>query len=146
QIEKFANLDDLGDSNPSEELIEALKDDLNTSLAITHLERQVSSSHGTQLANDLIFLGLETKDTILKKIALRKEARSFVEPFAFEIKRMRDEAKLLETKEEKSAAFAELDELKAKLSAAGFGVQMGAEEVTIKLEADFDISKLETLR
>ncbi|MEO0342945.1 MAG: cysteine--tRNA ligase, partial [Pseudomonadota bacterium] len=47
QIEKFANLDDLGDSNPSEELIEALKDDLNTSLAITHLERQVSSSHGT---------------------------------------------------------------------------------------------------
>ncbi|SEJ41914.1 cysteinyl-tRNA synthetase [Pseudooceanicola nitratireducens] len=144
---------------PPKELVDALCDDLNTSLALTHLNRYLKNSEIHNLLGTLVLLGFSPE--------------GLIEEFAYFEARAGDNGvtrgsqysslggdpangqadlqglgrKLAELREAAMASkdFSEVDRLKAALIEAGVEVQMSKNDVTLLPGAGFDPAKLEGL-
>ena len=137
----------------ADEIIEALADDLNTSLALTHLKRM-----GRFIDNSAEFLQLSDHD----QRAARQEFAASAEFLGFDIiakareNRDRPAQKDLEyfelalayerTTAKETGNFVEVDRIKAALVDAGVEVRMGKDRIELIPGPDFDPSKLETLK
>ncbi|AXI54644.1 cysteine--tRNA ligase [Sulfitobacter sp. JL08] len=136
-------------NTPPKEIVEALADDLNTSLALTRtgqLAKQAKASGGAkcvELAEALHFLGFEhDKDwSVSYGYSLEKTLGQPVNLEDYETV-LFNEWKTAK----KSKDFSKVDELKAMLVAAGVEIRMNQDGVTLEFSKDFDPSKLEALK
>ncbi|MEX1661911.1 cysteine--tRNA ligase [Thioclava sp. 15-R06ZXC-3] len=141
-------------------VLDALCDDLNTSLALTKLiatGKEVEGLAGAQISGDeqlairrRLVAGCWLLGIDLVQYAKETTAKS-VDLTAFESKlsdlrvRAMEAGKAAISKEEKAAAFAPVDAMKASLVAAGVEVRMSKVGVELLPGPDFDPAKLEDL-
>ena len=124
---------DIQDSNLiSEEVIEALNDDLNTSKAITALHGIAKRGDAKTLKASAQLLGL-----------LNNQMGGWVEENTFDLSAL--EALILDVRDKamKTKDFSELDNLKSSFISAGLDVQMSKEGIKLIVGLQFDSSKLE---
>ncbi|MEO3413964.1 cysteine--tRNA ligase [Roseovarius sp. CAU 1744] len=140
-------------ANPDDDVVKALADDLNTSLAITRLKsfaRYVDdSSEFLRLTDDeqleerqkfvasTSLLGIDLLE--LGKLVRAKPATANLEQLTTRLAEERVRA--LETKD-----FSTVDNLKAALVDAGLEVRMSKDRVELRPSVNFDPSKLEALK
>jgi len=137
----------------SPEIIAALANDLNTHLALAHLDKvaKIAGDYQAlgqgeavqQLANDLDFLGLWNSKNLFGSSAwldrsLPAAGQIELEVLAGRLHVVRDRA--MQTKD-----FSEVDRLKAAFVEAGLEVRMSKEGVELVPSAGFDPAKLEGL-
>ncbi|MDB9991478.1 cysteine--tRNA ligase [Amylibacter sp.] len=116
----------------SEEVIEALNDDLNTSKAITALHGIAKRGDAKTLKASAQLLGL-----------LNNQMGGWVEENTFDLSAL--EALILDVRDKamKTKDFSELDNLKSSFISAGLDVQMSKEGIKLIVGLQFDSSKLE---
>ena len=116
----------------SEEVIEALNDDLNTSKAITALHGIAKRRDAKTLKASAQLLGL-----------LNNQMGGWVEENTFDLSAL--EALILDVRDKamKTKDFSELDNLKSSFISAGLDVQMSKEGIKLIVGLQFDSSKLE---
>ncbi|MCX7566122.1 cysteine--tRNA ligase [Sulfitobacter sp. F26169L] len=135
------------------QIIEALSDDLNTSLALTKLK-----TLGRFVDNSFEFLELREEDQMLKLksfiasaeflgIGVVNMARKIAEtPLVRDLEYYQLELISLRITARETNDYSELDALKASLKNAGVEVQMSKSEVYLKPSSNFDPAKLEALK
>jgi cysteinyl-tRNA synthetase len=116
----------------SEEVIEALNDDLNTSKAITALHGIAKRRDAKTLKASAQLLGL-----------LNNQMGGWVEENTFDLSAL--EALILDVRDKamKTKDFSELDNLKSSFISAGLDVQMSKDGIKLIVGLQFDSSKLE---
>ena len=116
----------------SEEVIEALNDDLNTSKAITALHGIAKRGDAKTLKASAQLLGL-----------LNNQMGGWVEENTFDLSAL--EALILDVRDKamKTKDFSELDKLKSSFISAGLDVQMSKDGIKLIVGLQFDSSKLE---
>ena len=116
----------------SEEVIEALNDDLNTSKAITALHGIAKRGDAKTLKASAQLLGL-----------LNNQMGGWVEENTFDLSAL--EALILDVRDKamKTKDFSELDNLKSSFISAGLDVQMSKDRIKLIVGLQFDSSKLE---
>ena len=116
----------------SEEVIEALNDDLNTSKAITALHVIAKRGDAKTLKASAQLLGL-----------LNNQMGGWVEENTFDLSAL--EALILDVRDKamKTKDFSELDNLKSSFISAGLDVQMSKDRIKLIVGLQFDSSKLE---
>ena len=116
----------------SEEVIEALNDDLNTSKAITALHGIAKRRDAKTLKASAQLLGL-----------LNNQMGGWVEENTFDLSAL--EALILDVRDKamKTKDFSELDNLKSSFISAGLDVQMSKDRIKLIVGLQFDSSKLE---
>ena len=116
----------------SEEVIEALNDDLNTSKAITALHGIAKRGDAKTLKASAQLLGL-----------LNNQMGGWVEENTFDLSAL--EALILDVRDKamKTKDFSELDNLKSSFISAGLDVQMSKDGIKLIVGLQFDSSKLE---
>ena len=116
----------------SEEVIEALNDDLNTSKAITALHGIAKRGDAKTLKASAQLLGL-----------LNNQMGGWVEENTFDLSAL--EALILNVRDKamKTKDFSELDNLKSSFISAGLDVQMSKDGIKLIVGLQFDSSKLE---
>ena len=116
----------------SEEVIEALNDDLNTSKAITALHGIAKRGDAKTLKASAQLLGL-----------LNNQMGGWVEENTFDLSAL--EALILDVRDKamKTSDFSELDNLKSSFISAGLDVQMSKDGIKLIVGLQFDSSKLE---
>ena len=116
----------------SEEVIEALNDDLNTSKAITALHGIAKRGDAKTLKASAQLLGL-----------LNNQMAGWVEENTFDLSAL--EALILDVRDKamKTKDFSELDNLKSSFISAGLDVQMSKDGIKLIVGLQFDSSKLE---
>ena len=145
---------------PPQEFVEALANDLNTSLAITLIKKYLKKGQELELEASLKLLGFNpgnltdkfcsfqlssTKNEFTEGTSLQSRGsmlnfdKAMLTDLGNRLRLFREKA--METKD-----FSEVDELKAALINAGVEVQMSKEGVFLKPAAGFDPSKLEALK
>ena len=144
---------------PSQEIVDALSDDLNTSLALTILRRQLKQMDLGGVLSSLHLLGfcpdaIKSRFANVRHVRVENEDRKFVRTTSFgggrEInsdtlaalseKLISLRATAMETKD-----FAAVDALKSALMDAGVEVRMSKAGVELLPGAGFDATKLEGL-
>ena len=132
---------------PPSDIVDALSDDLNTSLAITHLHAlaktaKTSDEAKLQLAEAMLFFGFDpfhvwdhSFGTSLEKTVGVVELERY-ERLLFEARKTAM----------KSNDFGEADKIKNALIDAGLEVRISNKEVTIDITDAFDPSKLDALK
>jgi cysteinyl-tRNA synthetase len=149
---------DLSEVKPPEEVVEAVANDLNTSLALTHLSRYLKEGDYVAVLGTLNLLGLNPK--ALKQrpgfsvLRVENEFRSGLSIMSHGLSReaherlIEQEARLatLRTSAMASKDFSEVDVLKSALIAAGVEVRMSKAGVELVPGPDFDPTKLEALQ
>ncbi len=144
---------------PPQEVVDALANDLNTSLALTHVRRFLKNGEEPQLAASLRLLGFEPNLLVEKFAALqmRSHSNEFVSGVGVDTRgevKSDDAEKLLRfqevLQEEREKAlqtkdFSEVDRLKATLLEAGAEVRMSKDGVEVLAGQNFDATKLEGL-
>ncbi|GHA43375.1 cysteine--tRNA ligase [Amylibacter ulvae] len=138
-VESYADMGAVKSTPPFNAIVDALSDDLNTHAALMGLEHLANHAQGTELAANLIFLGLYSYDELVSKISAIQNAKASLLPLAEKLHQLRLTA--METKN-----FAAVDEMKEALSNAGITVKMSKEAVTLEANHNFDPSKLESLK
>ena len=135
-------------AKPPNSLVEAIADDLNTSLAITRLhELAKSAKHSVEdrvhLAEGMSFLGFDyTKDWEADfGYSLEKILGEPVDLAPYEVMLANARAKAIQTKD-----FTEADRIKGALLSAGLEVRISKTEVVVDRTENFDPSKLEALK
>ena len=116
----------------SEEVIEALNDDLNTSKAITALHGIAKRGDAKTLKASAQLLGL-----------LNNQMGGWVEENTFDLSAL--EVLILDVRDKamKTKDFSELDNLKSSFISAGLDVQMSKDGIKLIVGLQFDSSKLE---
>jgi len=127
--------------HPSEALIEALADDLNTPNAITVLRAQFLERNYEQLAADLKFLGVwdgQSPDQISLLYSHDAEGSRDITFRIDDFLRSLDQAR-------NNKDYAEADRIKDGLKAAGVVVKISRDGTSYELSPSFDPTKLEAL-
>ncbi|MCL4131223.1 UNVERIFIED_CONTAM: hypothetical protein GTU68_021870 [Idotea baltica] len=137
-IDIYADMDAIKSTPPLPEIIDALSDDLNTHAALTGLEMLANHARGTELAANLIFMGLYSYDGLMAKLSEIKSATASLVPIAARLHQLRLTA--METKN-----FTAVDEMKQALGNAGVSVKMSKEAVTLEPNHNFNPEKLESI-
>ena len=124
----------VGDTAPGDvpiEVFEALSDDLNTPLVMTHMHQLASQGDASGLAAALTLMGINLNEV---------EMADGVDlaPLADRLAALR--ATAMDTKD-----FGPVDAMKAALADAGVEVRMSKEGVALLPSSDFDVDKLEGL-
>ena len=132
-------------ANPPKELVEALADDLNTPLAITHMhalakDARTSDNAKLKLAEAMMFLNFDAFQLWDHSFGVSLE-RVLGEFGEFEQLLFKARENAMQTKD-----FSEADRIKGILVAAGLEVRMSKTEVKIDTTPDFDPVKLEALK
>ena len=117
--------------SPSQVVIDALSDDLNTHAALTELHRLAGAGDGATLQASAALLGLLTPDLAGWEAVEEVDLSDWVHALGAA------RAKAMETKD-----FAEVDAMKARLTAAGVEVRMSKAGVDLIAGPDFDAAKL----
>ncbi|SFT83667.1 cysteine--tRNA ligase [Sedimentitalea nanhaiensis] len=138
-VADFCDFKSVDFCKPSQKVIDALANDLNTHVAVEQLKRLRDSSKGTQLACDLLFLGFFDREGLQRRSSEYQEVCALVSPLADRLQELRREAK--ETKD-----FTQVDRMKTELLAANISVMMSNDKVVLRPEKDFDLAKLEALK
>ncbi|WP_415402685.1 cysteine--tRNA ligase [Tateyamaria sp. SN3-11] len=148
-----------GTFKPPKEFVEALSDDLNTSLALTLVRKYLKSEDELKLHSSLELLGFCPHAITNKFFAFEAHARvsdvgygqgvrSFGDDAAVESKGLDSLAARLQTLRElaiESKDFSEVDALKAALQDSGLEVRMDKNGVQLLRGPNFDATKLEGL-
>ncbi|MCG7574567.1 cysteine--tRNA ligase [Phaeobacter sp. CNT1-3] len=129
---------------PDEEVVAALSDDLNSSLALTRLRQLAKEGELNKLVGSMVLLGLLGRETDLDFLS-RPEGSTFTAGegdrlFQLAGKLAELRATAMETKD-----FAPVDALKSALMEAGVEVRMSKAGVELLPGAGFDAAKLEGL-
>ena len=128
--------------NPSEELIEALSDDLNTPQAITVLRNTFSAGHFEELAANLKFLGVWNGESP-SQISLTYLRDTRVGHHVAD----RIDALLQELDQARSAKdYSLADAIRDKLTEAGVVVKTAKTGTSYEISESFDPAKLEALK
>ncbi|NCQ23788.1 MAG: cysteine--tRNA ligase [Rhodobacteraceae bacterium CG17_big_fil_post_rev_8_21_14_2_50_63_15] len=140
-----------GEGQPERSIVEALSDDLNTSLALMHLRKMASfvdngseflnSDDAAQVSHRLNFCAsakLLGFDLVPLSTTRRKQGLSLV---SYEIRLSEARAEASKTKD-----FSVVDALKSGLLDAGVEVRMRKDSVDLVPGPDFDPAKLEALK
>jgi cysteinyl-tRNA synthetase len=140
-------------STVDEEIVSALSDDLNTSLALTLLRRRarfidnskayLELSDSEKLNEEMTFIAsahLLGFDVIALAKSYRDRAGQF-DLEHFELALVRERALAQETRD-----YSRVDALKAALLDAGVEVKMSKDKIELSVKSDFDPSKLEALK
>ncbi len=125
--------------DPSQKIISALAEDLNTSEALSFLDRLRDRSDAATLASSLVFLGLFTWEELEHRVAILKSFDEKLPPIAERIQALREQAKA--TKD-----FSEVDRLKAQLARLNISVMMSQTGVTLRPEVGASPDGLESLK
>jgi cysteinyl-tRNA synthetase len=136
---QYADLDVVKGLSPDPVILQALADDLNTHLALQHLDVLANHAKGSDLAANLIFLGLFDEASLTARIDRLRAALAGLHPLALRLQEVRLAA-------QKDKDFAPVDVFKARLTEAGVVVQMRKDGVDLAPGASFDPAKLEALQ
>ncbi|MFY0595976.1 MAG: cysteine--tRNA ligase [Cognatishimia sp.] len=148
-----------GKTNAPQEVLDALGNDLNTSLALTHIKKYVKNHELAKLDASLRLIGFEP-DVLVEKYhsfevkagdngvakgmsyqddgSISKDVAELLQSLTIQLANTREKA--METKD-----FSEVDRLKSGLLSAGVEVRMSKAGVELLPGADFDAAKLEAL-
>ncbi|WP_336096572.1 cysteine--tRNA ligase [Roseovarius sp. CH_XMU1461] len=140
-IKSVAQYGDLGAARstaPMEEIVQALADDLNTHAALVGLDQLANHAMGTELAANLVFLGLFSFEELEARVAQLQSGKDGLAPLAELLGQVRAAAMA-------SKDFSEVDRLKSALLEAGVEVRMSKEGVELVPGPNFDPSQLEGL-
>ncbi|GGE21980.1 cysteine--tRNA ligase [Primorskyibacter flagellatus] len=137
-IEQFGDLAKAKSLPPMQAIVEALSDDLNTALALTGLDASARSTDGSQLARDMVFLGIHDWTSLEAALTDRSSSKAGLEALATRLGDARETAMI-------SKDFGEVDALKSALVAAGVEVRMSKAGVELVPGPGFDPAKLEGL-
>jgi cysteinyl-tRNA synthetase len=135
---QYADLDVVKGLSPDPVILQALADDLNTHLALQHLDVLANHAKGSELAANLIFLGLFDEASLTARIDSLRAALAGLHPLALRLQEVRLAA-------QKDKDFASVDVFKARLTEAGVVVQMRKDGVDLAPGASFDPAKLAAL-
>ena len=135
---QYADLDVVKGLSPDPVILQALADDLNTHLALQHLDVLANHAKGSDLAANLIFLGLFDEASLTARIDSLRAALAGLHPLALRLQEVRLAA-------QKDKDFASVDVFKARLTEAGVVVQMRKDGVDLAPGASFDPAKLAAL-
>jgi cysteinyl-tRNA synthetase len=135
---QYADLDVVKGLSPDPVILQALADDLNTHLALQHLDVLANHAKGSELAANLIFLGLFDEASLTARIGSLRAALAGLHPLALRLQEVRLAA-------QKDKDFAPVDAFKARLTEAGVVVQMRKDGVDLAPGASFDPAKLAVL-
>lgn len=149
---------ELSSVKPPEDVVEAVANDLNTSLALTHLNRYLKEGDYTALLGTLNLLGFNPK--ALKQrpgFSVARVENEFVSGHSISSyglsrhaheRLIEQEAKLTSLRIAAMASkdFSAVDELKSALVAAGVEVRISKAGVELFAGPDFDPAKLEVLQ
>ena len=135
---QYADLDVVKGLSPDPVILQALADDLNTHLALQHLDVLANHAKGSDLAANLIFLGLFDEASLTARIDSLRAALAGLHPLALRLQEVRLAA-------QKDKDFASVDVFKARLTEAGVVVQMRKDGVDLAPGASFDPAKLAVL-
>ena len=135
---QYADLDLVKGLSPDTVILQALADDLNTHLALQHLDVLANPAKGSELAANLIFLGLFDEALLMGRIGSLRAALAGLHPLALRLQEVRLAA-------QKDKNFAPVDAFKARLTEAGVVVQMRKDGVDLAPGASFDPAKLAAL-
>jgi cysteinyl-tRNA synthetase len=138
-VEQYADLEQARCGQPMQEIVDALSDDLNTHAALAGLDQLANHAMGTELATNLVFLGLTTHQALEGRVSEIRVRRDGLSNLQKRLVQARESA--METKD-----FTEVDRLKAALVEAGVEVRMGKDGVELLPGPDFDPAKLEVLK
>ena len=136
---QYADLDVVKGLSPDPVILQALADDLNTHLALQHLDVLANHAKGSDLAANLIFLGLFDEASLTARIDRLRAALAGLHPLALRLQEVRLAA-------QKDKDFAPVDVFKARLTEAGVVVQMRKDGVDLAPGASFDPANLEALQ
>jgi cysteinyl-tRNA synthetase len=145
--------------DPPQEVVDALANDLNTSLALTHVRTYLKNGEEPKLAASLRLLGFEPTLLVEKFASLQMRSKSSDARSSVGVDAKGDATSLngdalMKVQEKlqierqialKTKDFSEVDRLKAALLDAGAEVRMSKDGVEVFAGADFDASKLEGL-
>ncbi|MBU2999968.1 cysteine--tRNA ligase [Roseovarius nubinhibens] len=140
-IKSVAQYGDLGAARstaPMKEIVQALADDLNTHAALVGLDQLANHAMGTELAANLVFLGLFSFEELEARVAQLQSGKDGLAPLAEHLGQVRAAAMA-------SKDFSEVDRLKSALLDAGVEVRMSKEGVELVPGPNFDPSQLEGL-
>jgi cysteinyl-tRNA synthetase len=147
-LERDAVADLFAGDNPPPSILDALANDLNTSLALTEVRKIAKNAAATvqgkvELAEALSFLGFDYTHSwkITFGTSLDKTIGDRVDLEALELRLSEVRSKAMQTKN-----FDEVDQMKAILVDAGIEVRMSKDGVTLDVTPDFDPAKLEALK
>ena len=150
---------DLRMVTPPQDVVEALSNDLNTSLALTHVSRYLNERDEYSLVGALELLGFNRAhlkaefssfsfhafaDEVGAGFSVRSLSSS--DDFQDLIAELGNKLQHLRTVAMASKDFSDIDALKAALTAAGVEVRMGKDEVELLPGPGFDAAKLEALK
>ena len=121
-----------------DEIVQALADDLNTHAALGRLDHLANHAMGTELAANLVFLGLFSFEELEARVAQLQSGKDGLAPLAERLGQVRAAAMA-------SKDFSEVDRLKSALLEAGVEVRMSKEGVELVPGPNFDPSRLEGL-
>ena len=140
-IKSVAQYGDLGaarSTEPMKAIVQALADDLNTHAALVGLDQLANHAMGTELAANLVFLGLFSFEELEARVAQLQSGKDGLAPLAERLGEVRAAAMA-------SKDFSEVDRLKSALLEAGVEVRMSKEGVELVPGPNFDPSQLEGL-
>jgi cysteinyl-tRNA synthetase len=138
-IARYGDLDEAKLLEPKIAIVNALSDDLNTHEALRILGTLNGSSDANDLGRNIEFLGILSWAQLASKTLQYRRALEILAPLAIQIQKLREEAKV-------SKNFLHVDALKSAISEANVSVMMSKDEVVLRPELDFDVTKLEVLK
>lgn len=138
-VARYADLKEATELLPDRAIIAALSDDLNTHEAMRLLGAMNDAAGATRLARNIEFLGILSWEQLRAKTEDYNRALEILPEFAVRLQKLREAAKMTKN-------YSEVDALKTAISAANFSVMMNKDDVFIRPEMDFQLSKLESLK
>ena len=137
-VAQYGDLEAARSTAPMDEIVQALADDLNTHAALGRLDHLANHAMGTELAANLVFLGLFSFEELEARVAQLQSGKDGLAPLAERLGQVRAAAMA-------SKDFSEVDRLKSALLEAGVEVRMSKEGVELVPGPNFDPSRLEGL-
>ena len=147
-------------AKPPQEFVDALANDLNTSLALTLVGKYLKNREELQLVGALRLLGFNVQDLIEKYAPFEFQAKNNGVFSGYRLATHGNESREYSDRMEElgnllfeirqtamgTKDFSEVDRLKAALIEAGIEVRMSKEGIELKPGAGFDPTKLEALK
>jgi cysteinyl-tRNA synthetase len=138
-IADYGDLEKAKKIQPTDAMIDALSDDLNTHAALEILSKGNGSADADQLAANLVFLGFYSWDALASELAERQEIKRRLSDVGDRLSALRKVA--METKD-----FSLVDAMKRQLEDIGLSVQMSKDGVYLRPDTEFRLAKLEALK
>ena len=141
-IERYGDVDNASGNKPSQDVVKALSEDLNTHDALSFLNRLKGSADANELAENLLFLGVYSKEKLRKEVEEVRVRRTF--DLSYYVKLLTEAREKALASDDKD--FSEVDRIKMMLIAADVQVMMSRNGIELHADSDFDPSKLEALK